>query len=631
MGTWEIAVRDRTLTLCASAAELLGWRDVAAIRLEQGARLIHPDDLSTVQRAVAQCLSSGAATCACRLRDSDGRYRQIALHASVTSGDGLPTHVTGTAIDITGAGAPAPPRSAAGTELVARAFDSASTGMSICEPTTMAYLHVNDAMCALLGRTREELLDLSVSDLTHPDDLGRDLEAVQAMLGGQRADYHADKRYIRPDGTVVWASVHVAPMYDADGSVAALLAQKIDITERRERETRLGQYARDAAWLGRIRDAIADDRLILYWQPIVDLRTGETVQRELLLRMRDEDGTIVAPGAFLPVAERYGLVTEIDRWVLREAVAIAAQGTAVEFNLSAASISDVEIRRELAEQLTLTGADPSLLVIEITETAMLDQPEAAGELAQRLRRLGCALALDDFGTGFATLSYLKHLPAAHLKIDMEFVANVAHDETDRRLVRGIVGLAREFGLTTIAEGIEDEQTLLTLRELGVDRGQGYLFARPSPVEPKRLTAAPRAETRRCPDCVDRVRALFTAFDERDVAGALALCHPQLLLRPLVTSPHREGAGEYRGHAGLLRYLDDVQGRWQDLRLTPTAFWEADNAVIVFGYVAARDHAGPRNVDALWVFRVREDLVVSIHAFDPPNLGLAPVTSQPLAA
>jgi EAL domain-containing protein (putative c-di-GMP-specific phosphodiesterase class I) len=189
--------------------------------------------------------------------------------------------------------------------------------------------------------------------------------------------------------------------------VQAFFSQVIDITERKEREARFEQEVNDGAWLGRIRDAIDDDRLVLYSQPIVDPRTGETVQQELLLRMLGEDGSIIAPGDFLPVAERYGLISEIDRWVLRQAVELAAHGEPTEFNLSAASISDPDILRELASAIQETAADPALLVLEVTETAMMNQLDAGRRFAEQVGILGCQLALDDFGTGFASLSYLK--------------------------------------------------------------------------------------------------------------------------------------------------------------------------------------------------------------------------------
>ena len=272
----------------------------------------------------------------------------------------------------------------------------------------------------------------------------------------------------------------------------------IDITERKEREAQLEHHVGDAVWLGRIRAALDEQRLVLYSQPIVNLTTGATVQHELLLRMREPDGTIIAPGEFLPVAERYGLISEIDRWVIREAVQIAATGTPTEFNLSARSVGDPLIIHELSTAIEETGADPSLLVVEVTETALLGRTGVGREFAERISELGCRLALDDFGTGFSSLSYLKHLPADYLKIDIEFVRELTSSETDMRVVRGIVALAREFDQVTIAEGVEDEATLLTLKELGVDQAQGYLFARPAP-----LTEAPDGRRSHDPAAVSR--------------------------------------------------------------------------------------------------------------------------------
>jgi EAL domain-containing protein (putative c-di-GMP-specific phosphodiesterase class I) len=181
------------------------------------------------------------------------------------------------------------------------------------------------------------------------------------------------------------------------------------------------------------------------------------------------------------VAERYGLISEIDRWVIRRAAAIAATGRPIEFNLSAKSIGDPDVLRELESAIAASGADPSLLIVELTETAVADRVDASRIFAERVRALGCQLALDDFGTGFGRLSDLKNIPAQHLKIDIEFVRDLIRSDADERVVRGIVGLAGEFDQTTTAEGVEDHATLQRLRELGVHRAQGYLLGRPQPL------------------------------------------------------------------------------------------------------------------------------------------------------
>jgi EAL domain-containing protein (putative c-di-GMP-specific phosphodiesterase class I) len=267
----------------------------------------------------------------------------------------------------------------------------------------------------------------------------------------------------------------------ADGSARALFAQVLDITERREREARHARQVDDMQWLNGIRSAIAADRLVLYAQPIVDLATGEVVQQELLLRMVDEDGSIISPADFLPVAERWGLMSEIDRWVIRQAAAMAARGVRAQFNLSGLSIGEPDVLGEIEESIGNSGVDASLLVVEVTETAIMDRLEGSLEFMKRVTALGCGVALDDFGTGFSGLGYLKHLPAQQLKIDIEYVQDATRSQAGERMIRGIVGLAREFGLTTTAEGVENEESAALLRRLGVDRGQGYLFGFPQPV------------------------------------------------------------------------------------------------------------------------------------------------------
>jgi EAL domain-containing protein (putative c-di-GMP-specific phosphodiesterase class I)/ketosteroid isomerase-like protein len=422
---------------------------------------------------------------------------------------------------------------------------------------------------------------------------------------------------------VVWATFNTAPVYNADGSMRALFSQVIDITERKEHEARFEQDVNDALWLGRIRDAVDDDRLVLYAQPIVDLLTGETVQQELLLRMRGEDGRIIAPDEFLPIAERYGLISEIDRWVIRQAVELAARGEATEFNLSGASIGDPGVMRELASALEHSGADPSLLIVEVTETAMMNQLDAGRRFAEQVTALGCQLALDDFGTGYASLSYLKQIPAQHLKIDVEFVRDVTRSLTDERLVRGIIGIAREFNQTTIAEGIEDEATLVRLRELGANLGQGYLFGRPQPLSSVASIATvppapPDPQTAEL-DPVAIVRRVFSAFAGRDVDTLLRFSHPDIVLRPhLATAELTARQTPYRGHDGVRAYARDISQVWTTLELTPTAFRAADQSVIVFGRADSRSATQTNTVDVLWVWKLRDGLIASVEVFQNPN-------------
>ncbi len=243
-----------------------------------------------------------------------------------------------------------------------------------------------------------------------------------------------------------------------------------------------GREGERLAWVGRVREAIEEGGLVLHGQPIVDLRTGETVGHELLVRMLGRDGEIVPPSRFLPTAERFGLVGRIDRWVVTRALELVEQGRQVSVNLSALSLGDQSLTTLIGERLAESGADPAHLVLEITETAIAADMADVRAFAERVELLGCGLALDDFGTGFGSLSYIKNLHARYLKIDMDFVRELPTSVTDRRIVRAIVGMAQGLGMRTVAEGVEDARTLEVLKLYGVDYAQGYHLGRPAPLE-----------------------------------------------------------------------------------------------------------------------------------------------------
>jgi PAS domain S-box-containing protein len=272
--------------------------------------------------------------------------------------------------------------------------------------------------------------------------------------------------------------VHRFALREEDGAVYGVCGIGTDITERREREDTLRAKLE---WSVRIRRAIDEDRLVLHGQPIVDVKTGEAVQEELLVRMIGEDGGLVMPGVFLPPAERFHLVPIIDRWVICEAARLAAERR-VEVNLSGQSIGDASLVEFVETQLREAGADPSNVVFEITETAAARDIGHATQLAERLSALGCGFALDDFGTGYGSFTYLKHLPVDYIKIDMEFVRNLRPGSPDVQVVSAIIDVARKFGIQTVAEGVESQETLELLGELGADFAQGYHLGFPAPVE-----------------------------------------------------------------------------------------------------------------------------------------------------
>jgi diguanylate cyclase (GGDEF)-like protein len=246
-------------------------------------------------------------------------------------------------------------------------------------------------------------------------------------------------------------------------------------------------------WVDRLRCALAEDRLVLAAQPIRDLQSGAVVHHELLLRLRDPDGTLVAPGQFLPIAEQFGLIGEIDRWVVTTAIRTLAANTdrdlVLEVNLSGSSLGDPDLLSTIRQELVAGAVDPRRIIFEITETAAVTNLDEARAFATELRGLGCRFALDDFGAGFGSFTYLKQLPFDFLKIDGQFVRHSATSATDRVILESLVHAARGLGKRTIAEFVEDERTEHLMGELGVDLVQGYHVGRPADLD-EMIAAAP---------------------------------------------------------------------------------------------------------------------------------------------
>jgi diguanylate cyclase (GGDEF)-like protein/PAS domain S-box-containing protein len=245
-------------------------------------------------------------------------------------------------------------------------------------------------------------------------------------------------------------------------------------------------FASQRIWEERIRDALAHQKFALYAQPVLSLQDGQD-SFELLLRLLHDD-EVVLPQEFLGIAERSGLISAIDRWVVREAIAVLAEQQArshnirLEVNLSGKAIGDEGLLATMQEQFRATGARPEGLILEITETAAIANIEQAGRFIQALKTMGCRFAIDDFGVGFSSFYYLKHLPVDFLKIDGSFISNLPRDDVDQHLVRAIVEVARGLGKKTIAEYVADEATVELLRRIGVDYGQGFYLGEPQPLD-----------------------------------------------------------------------------------------------------------------------------------------------------
>nr|WP_010132293.1 EAL domain-containing protein [Microbulbifer agarilyticus] len=241
---------------------------------------------------------------------------------------------------------------------------------------------------------------------------------------------------------------------------------------------------RESTWLSEIHAAIRDDRLMLYRQPVVALQEKNRVHHyEVLVRMRGRDGDIISPGLFLPAAERYGIIDDVDRWVIRNIFkymaleqSSGAGGFHYAINVSGISLGDEYFADFVLRELTDAGVAPSRVQFEITETSAINNLDRALMFIHKLRAAGCSFALDDFGRGASSLAYLRQLPVDYLKIDGSFVRNMLEDEIDSAMVSTVDHLAKRMGISTIAEFAETPELLERLRLMGVDYAQGFGIA-----------------------------------------------------------------------------------------------------------------------------------------------------------
>ena len=244
--------------------------------------------------------------------------------------------------------------------------------------------------------------------------------------------------------------------------------------------------AEDMGWASRVRDAFENDKFKLAFQPIVSISDGHIHDYEVLLRMKLDDGDAILPGGFLPAAERFGLINQVDRWTVKTAMYKLAElhqtDSSIHFaiNLSGRAFEDKELLPMINGILQETGLEPSSLTFEITESAAISNLAAATKFIYQLKDMGCEFALDDFGTGFSSFAYLKNLPVDKLKIDGSFVKGLAETRMDQAMVQSMNQIAHALGKKTIAEFVENETTLNMLRAYGVDYAQGYYLSKPKP-------------------------------------------------------------------------------------------------------------------------------------------------------
>ena len=484
-GVWRVDAENRTDFVNPRMASMLGYAPEEMIGREL-ADFMDLEALEIAQREMADAREQGRfAVVENRFVRKDGTscWARVS-HTPLTDARGNHTGALAIMSDITASKAQAVELRAT-EHFLAALIESMAEGMfALNREGHVTY--INEAAEKLLGWTKHELATRSMHDTTHHQhDDGSPYPAADCPLLGVldtgttvRVDSDA---FTRRDGRLLPVAYSAAPI-TIDDEVQGIVVVFGDVSARRAEEQRHKRELETLSWVGPISDALDEDRFVLHAQPIIDVHSRKVVMHELLLRMVDRDGAIIAPGRFLPAAEQYGLIEDIDRWVLAQAIKLAARGQRVHFNISAKSLGSRELMNDLVRTLRGTGADPRLLVCELTETALANDETVAQAFVHELGELGCEIALDDFGIGYGGFNYLKRLPITALKIDMQFVRDLVDNPQNQHVVKAIVNLAQGFGPHTIAEGVESLAALTLLEEYGVDFAQGFAIGRPAPID-----------------------------------------------------------------------------------------------------------------------------------------------------
>jgi diguanylate cyclase (GGDEF)-like protein len=238
-------------------------------------------------------------------------------------------------------------------------------------------------------------------------------------------------------------------------------------------------------WVPLIRDALAHNKFMLVFQPVLDLKNKTITHYETLIRMIGNDSKLIEPNNFIPVAEKMGLIHDIDLWVVNRAIDILNElpekhkNTSFNINLSSHAFQDTALLPLLKEKLANTGIDAGRITFEITETAAIANFSQTREMIMNIRELGCRFALDDFGSGFSSFNYIKEFPVDYLKIDGTFISNLLHDQVDQTLIKSMIEIAKKLNKKTVAEFVESKKVLDLLIQYGADFAQGYFIGKPS--------------------------------------------------------------------------------------------------------------------------------------------------------
>lgn len=304
--------------------------------------------------------------------------------------------------------------------------------------------------------------------------------------------------------------------FPEDGADADILMRRAELAMYVAKDARSGYAVYSAEQdrissqrlrlMGELRRAIAEDELMLLYQPKLDLKTGCVECVEALVRWRHPKSAILPPDEFIPLAERTGLIRPLTLWVLKEALRQcrawhrAGLDIKVGVNLSRRNLQAQDLPEQIGCTLQACGVAADYLEVEITESALMADMERAAEVLSRIREIGVRIALDDFGTGYSSLAFLKKLPVDEIKVDKSFVMNMHNDDQDVAIVRLIIDMAHVLGLKVVAEGVENRAAKERLIAMGCDAAQGYYISRPIPAEElaRKLLSSPTCFDRAVP-------------------------------------------------------------------------------------------------------------------------------------
>lgn len=300
------------------------------------------------------------------------------------------------------------------------------------------------------------------------------------------------------DGLLLDVTARVSIVnYPEHGEEAELLLQRSDVAMAHAKQTHQEcvVYSNEfdnfstfrLTLMSELRNAIINDGLELYYQAKIDIDTGDIVGFEALVRWPHKEQGFIPPDQFIPMAEETGMIKLLSRWALQTAINQCREfcklnmSYTISVNLSVQDLLDRRLAGNLRLMLDEADIDPGSLILEVTESAMMEDPDRALEVMTEVSQLGVKFSIDDFGTGYSSLSYLKRLPAGEIKIDKSFVMEMRHNQDDAVIVRSTIDLAHNLGRRVVAEGVEDQTTLDVLKQLGCDVGQGFYISRPLPI------------------------------------------------------------------------------------------------------------------------------------------------------